>query len=280
MRHLIGIDIGGTKVAFYVLSERLSLLKYKKLDTNKMKFGSIKLIDNLISIIKQENINNIKKVGISINAAVYNNMILKSSVLGVENFPLADYIKSRIHVPVEIENDVVAFTKAEAKLGYGKRYKCFAVLNIGTGTRICLFQNGNLVKGYRNMAGEISQLKVYSKEFNKYFILDNFISGRGISNIYKELTGRKKTTEDIFKEKNSHSVKAINIFKENLVRLFESIAYFYNPEAIILTGSVFDSSGMFLADVLKKVYSSNFDFFRFTVHKSKIKYANVLGVLI
>lgn len=279
MKNLIGIDIGGTKISYHLLNERLKIIDSKIYKTDDIGGGSLKLLDYLITTIKKEDKKNIKKIGISINAAVQDNTILKSSVLGVENFPIGNYVKTKTKINARIENDVIAQCIAEYKFGYGKRYKNFAMLNIGTGTRVCYCQNGTIVNGYRNMAGEVSQTKIYSPELKKYFILDEFISGRGIRNIYRELSAKDKTAEDIFKSKDAYSQKTIDIFKNYLNLLFEHIAYFYNPHALILTGSIFNSSGVFLPEAINKFYKSNFDFFRFKVLKSKLKYGNILGVL-
>lgn len=277
---LIGIDIGGTKTSYYVMSDDLATLKHRRFSTQKLGGGSLKLLDKLILMVHREGVENVKRIGISINAAVQNNTILKSSALGVENFPLEDYMGKELNVPIYVENDVVAQAKAECQLGYGKRYKSFAVLNIGTGTRVCYCQDGTVVTGNRNMGGEVSQLKVYTREFDKHFLLDELISGRGISNIYRELTDQDKSARDIFNaQSDPAALQTIGIFKRYLVYLFEAISYFYNPEAVIVNGSVFKSAQLFLKEVTDSFYESNFDFFKFNVHRSQLKNANVLGVL-
>lgn len=282
MKYLIGIDIGGTKVAYEVFDEKLHHIHSKVFETKAIGGGSLALIDTLLSHIQKEpfNKNDITRIGISINAAVAKNSILKSSVLGVEHFDLVSYIQKKIKVPVSIENDVVSATKAELKLGHGKQYRRFALLNIGTGTRICYCQDGTIIQGYNNVAGEISQTKIFAPEFKKYILLDNFISGNGIAAIYKKLTNSTKSAKEILQEKNEYSIKTVEMFTKSLAYLFELIAYFYNPEVVVVTGSVFQSSSLFLKQALKRFYANNLEFFHFRVYPSKIKHANVLGALL
>jgi len=280
MKYLLGIDIGGTKVAYQVLNQQYKTLKQKVFNTQQLGGGTSKFVDSLVSIIATEDLKQIKKIGIAINAAVYNNKILKSSVLNTENYPLAEYLKNKFNIDVSVENDVIAFAKAELKLGYGKKIKNFAVLNIGTGTHVTYCQNGTLLTGYRNVAGEISQIKLYIKEFNKIFLLDDFISGRGLKNIYSELTGKEKEAVEIFHDKDIFSIQTIEIFKKYLISLFENISYFYNPDVIVLTGSLFKSSDKFLYTVLKEFNKTNFNFFTFTIVHSKLKNGYIIGSLL
>lgn len=281
MSHLAGIDIGGTKVDYLLFSDKFRIIKKNTFKTNKIGGGSLRLLDFLLNQIKKEKKLSFAKIGISINAAVKQSKILKSSVLGVENFPLGKYIEKVFKkTEVIVENDVISSAKAEISFGYGKTYKKIALLNIGTGTHVTYCNNGEVISGYNNVGGEISQTKIFLKDMNKTFLLDDLISGRGISNIYKHFTNESVEARQIFLSKNNQAKKTIEIFKKKLAYLFELIAYFYNPEALILTGSVFKSSEFFLDEVYMRFKKNNFNFFHFKLFRSKLKYANITGTFI
>lgn len=280
MTNYVSLDIGGTKVALYVFDSSFSLLKKEKFSTKELGGGSIKLLDSLYELLQKNITENTKKIGISINAAVKNNVILKSSVLGVDNFPLAKKIEKKFRIPVNVENDSIAFAKAELEKGFGRKYKHLAVLTMGTGTRVNYIQDGMIVNGHQHIAGEISQMKIYVKELKKEFLLDNFISGRGIESVYKLLSGKEKSAKDVFLGKDRYAEKTIALFIQYALWLFELIAYVYNPEIIVLSGSIFNSSDKFLPEVEKMFHERNFSFFHYKIQSSKLLHGNAIGSLL
>ncbi len=280
MKKYLGIDIGGTKVTFVTLNEKYRVLEENVISTVSLQGGTSKFLDNLIAKIQEKDLSKITKIGIAINAAVKNNSILASSVLKAKNLDLGQRLTKKLGKKFVIENDVVASTKAELYKGYGRRYKTFCVLNIGTGTHVNYVQNKNIVTGYNNVAGEISQMKIWVEELGKNILLDNLISGRGISNLYNLLTSKNKSAKEIFEDKGSSAKKSIEIFQNKLLLLFELIAYFYNPEAIILTGSIFKQANRLMPYIKLRFEKENYPFYHFKIHHTKLKYGNILGVLL
>ncbi len=283
MSYLIGIDIGGSKVDILFLNEDLQEIKKIKLFTKNLPNGRLDFLDNILEVVSRDLKNkSVFKMGIAINAAVRNNIILKSSILGKNNFNIEKYIKKRRQfqkTKIIVENDVIAAAKAELKFGWGKKFKNFVVLNIGTGLRLVYCYRNILVSGHNNCAGEISFLNFYNKEFKKTVLLEDILSGKGISNVYFYFTGKKIEAKEIFAKCDFYAKKTLHLFKKNLLFLFQLIAFFYNPEAVVVTGSVFKAKDLFLNIAYKDFIEKTDGLFHFTLVNSKLNNANIMGIL-
>lgn len=283
MQYVAGVDIGGTKVDLIFFDKNLKKIEKIKLYTKELPTGSLALLDSLLSIIyKKVKNESLIKLAIAINAAVKKNIILKSSILGVDNFDIVKYIRKKKgfqNAKIIVENDVIAAARAELRFGWGKKIKSFVLLNIGTGIRLAYCSDDYLVTGYNNCAGEISALEIYIDKDKKIF-LEEIISGRGVSNIYSSLSNKNLEAADVFKQKNIYSNKTLILFKSNLLFLFQLIAFFYNPEVLIVTGSIFKSRKLFLKEVHDDFLKKTDKFFHFSLLLSKLKDANIKGVLL
>jgi predicted NBD/HSP70 family sugar kinase len=103
-------------------------------------------------------------VGVAVSGDVdtVSGVVRDSPLLGWQDFPLGDALRSRIGRPVRIDNDVHALTIAENWFGVGVDSRSFAIVTIGSGIGCGLFLNGDVVEGSFGVAGEIGHLPLAS----------------------------------------------------------------------------------------------------------------------
>lgn len=253
----LSIDIGGTKILVIIYSQDYQALKSEIYKTSLIfKEKHLKELEILFLKIVEKFGKNFKKVGISFNCAINKDNIIYSTLLGGEvSVNIKKICKNYFDFKEFISNnDVVCMAKAENYFGYGKKYKNYVLVNLGTGIRVVAVSDGKIIRGYKNLAGEISPLKIYLEETKNYIELDNLLAGKGLKNLTNLLSNKEvEINEEFFKDiKNK---KFIKIYLKYLSKLLTKITYFYNPEVIIFSGSITKSSDYWLEDLKKFYYS-------------------------
>lgn len=282
-KNYLSIDIGGTKILIIIYSSIFKILRKKIYKTSSVFVKKdISDLSNLFSTIANKFGNDFKRVGISFNCAINNNWIFYSSLLGgqvslnIKNFS-AKYFNFEEFVS---DNDVVCMAKAENLFGYGKKYKNFVYVNLGTGIRVAAVESGKILRGYKNLAGEISTLKIWVEEINRSLEADEMMAGKGLKNLSLILENKGVNINKVY-FKNKNNTKIINLYSKYLANLFIIISQFYNPEIIVLGGSI-TKSYKYWFNKLKQYYYLNCRsiFLVKDIFISQIKYSASLGAIL
>lgn len=282
----LAIDIGGTKIEICKFDKNLSLISSRKYKTENYSTGKIEFLPEIENLIKKNLNKEIVSIGVSFNCVVKSGVIVYSSLLGGKvGVDIEEKFGKKFSLPIKVMNDVNAMALAESKFGKGRNIENFVLLNIGTGIRSSIILNGENVEGYMGNFGEISQKEIIIPEFNNEFVkYDDLLAGKGVSNIYKRISKKEESAKNIFKlfvEKDKYALKTIEIFVKYFVILLQDIAYFYNPEVIVLNGSLKKSFNYFIPSVIDVYRKKTLDMFCFReIVKSDIDYGACLGVVL
>jgi glucokinase len=107
--------------------------------------------------------------------------------------PLRERLGASLGVPVELDNDVNMAALGEHWQGHGKGVDDFAFIALGTGIGMGVIVDGDLRRGARGAAGEISYLPLGADPFDPathlHGALEEQASGVGLVRRYLELTG-------------------------------------------------------------------------------------------
>lgn len=204
----IGIDVGGTKIhAGLYRAGDFVMLDEKRISTPV--HGSFE--DVLYEVVQlAEDLRGKDTVGVGVGFPGYINgktgLLYKTPNLPLkEPMNVLEYLRGKIDVPVAADNDAKLFTFAEYEMNWKGRVKNLIGLTLGTGLGGGLILNGELYRGRDGFAGEFAHAAFdYNHEF------EDFVSGKG---------------------KISELGVYLGVLLSNIVQIF-------NPEAIVLGGSV------------------------------------------
>lgn len=280
----IAVDIGGTKTEVCVFSSDYVPLRSWKFKTKELNPGGLDFVYTIRNLLVKFLPKEVDQIGVAWNCSVDRGKIIYSSLLGGKNFNIKDDFEKLFKVPVSVENDVNSMALAENKFGLGEEAKSFILMNLGTGLRFSFVNAGQLIRGYQGNLGEISQLEMPSN-FKKENVIpmDYYLSGKGVTKIYQNLAGGIKTAQDVFfsPEDDLISIEANRIFRSRFVHVLKMISYFYNPELVILNGSLKEAKDKYIKKVLSRYYRETMPFFHFRDMKiSKLDHAACLGSLL
>ena len=238
-QNIIGIDLGGTKIALARYDAKTWKIEEKKrIQTNaKEKFGQVfKQMMNEIEAIKNDQT---IAVGVGVPGLVdyRNGVILKMpNIPGAENFPLKERMEKILKLPVSVGNDANCFSLAEAIFGAGKGHSVVVGLTLGTGVGGGIVIDGKLFRGSRGYAAEIGHMLLRPgappfKTDDKRGDVEQFLSGSALGKRCKQA---KKPKE--YLEGETCSFMHDDLFKE-VAWLCTNLIHLIDPSVIVLGGS-------------------------------------------
>jgi predicted NBD/HSP70 family sugar kinase len=172
-----------------------------------------------------------------------------SPIFGWRDVPLLDILRSRINVPVYIDNDVNTLTLTEQLFGAGQGIDNFLTITIGRGVGMGIVVNGQLYRGASGGAGEFGHTVIDPDgplcACGKQGCIETYVSDPGLLRLASESFARGALSRKV---KNVHELIALveegdpaarAIFIQAGDKLGEGIANMINllsPEEIIISG--------------------------------------------
>lgn len=253
----IGIDIGGTKIAVTLGTERGKILLREEFPTPVG--GNVrKAIPLMLEIIQRFRIAAKSKkltvlgVGIAAPGAVdpsSGKIPYSPNMPGWKNFPICRKLKASLKLPLFLANDANAAACAEKIFGTAKNASDFVYLTVSTGIGSGIFCNNRLVEGAGFSAGEVGHVCVVPEGrlcgCGRKGCLEAQSSGTAIGKIFSELTGEKysaKQASQLAAKKNKNALKAFEIAGDDFGKGLAMLMNTVNPEIIVLGGGVLKSA--------------------------------------
>jgi glucokinase len=160
MTDVIGVDLGGTKIAVARLAGR-ELTGCKLAPTNLD--SSAGLIDQLVELVEECRGAELDGVGIGVPSVVNfgTGRVVSSVNIPLVDVPLREVLGERLGVPVFVDNDATVAALAEAHDGeLNMVARDLVMLTIGTGVGGGLVLGGRIYRGATGAAGELGHTLV------------------------------------------------------------------------------------------------------------------------
>jgi glucokinase len=260
---LLGIDLGGTKLATGLFNNDGKLLSKKFIAIENRKGDEVgELITNSFLQLKQNlKSEEINSIGISVPGIYHieSGTVWAPNIPGWDDYPLLNEIKKvSDKIPVTIDSDRACYILGECWQGNARECKDAIFLAVGTGIGAGILINGTVLRGANDIAGAIGWMALAKPFINEYIdcgCFEHYTSGEGIAKTAKhflkemDYSGELRnkpivaiTSHDIFAAYENNDVLAKKVIEmciefwgmaaANLVSLF-------NPEKIICGGGVF-----------------------------------------
>jgi glucokinase len=269
---LIGVDLGGTKVAAgRIDGAQLGEVVYKLIPANSNDPRDI--INVIIEVIDKLFDEQVLGIGIGIPGLVDRE---EGIVNDVQNIPswkevhLGNILETHFNVPVYLDNDANCFALGESRFGKGKNEDDFVGLTLGTGMGGGIIKDGFLISDAHCGSGEFGNIPYLNSIYEDYCSGKFFISEYGFKG--EELTEAASQGDKL-------ALKAFDEFGKHLGNAIKTIKLAVDPRKVIIGGSVAQASEFFVDSMWKSI--SDFPFPRamrdFEVIFSDVKNIAVLG---
>ncbi|MEO8713019.1 MAG: ROK family protein [Parafilimonas sp.] len=268
---IIGIDLGATNIrGAYVYENNLSEILSQRIHSN----GSEEEVLNDVFALTDQLINDdVAAIGIGVPSVVD---VEEGIVYDVQYIPswkevhLKKYMETRYKIPVFVNNDANCFALGEYYFGEGKDFNSMIGLTVGTGVGAGIIINKKLYAGHNCGAGEFGCVEYLDK------IYEYYCSGSFFENVYG-LSG-----EFVFEKAQQQDAQALKLydeFGEHLGNCIKMIIYTYDPQLIVLGGSVRHAYAYFEEAMWKRIKTCVFtkSAERLSIEISSLHNSGILG---
>ncbi|MCJ7446879.1 MAG: ROK family protein [Bacteroidales bacterium] len=273
---LLGIDLGGTKLALAIFTEEGKMVSKEVSPLGNHKGNEVgKLITDKIDVIlssAESRGNKINAIGISVPGISHHKTgtVWAPNIPEWDDYPLLQEVRSVSgSIPVTIDSDRACYILGEVWQGNARGCRDAIFLAVGTGIGAGILVNGEVIRGSHDIAGAIGWMAL-DRPFREDYIncgcFEHYASGEGIAKAgrtflteNKDYKGELKniapdeiTSYDIFAAYNNGDPVAVNVIQQciefwgmavaNLISLF-------NPEKIIIGGGVFGPAIPLIPDI-------------------------------
>ncbi|HRR91962.1 MAG TPA: ROK family protein, partial [bacterium] len=218
MDKIIGIDIGGTKIAIGRADSRGNLEDSVRFPTDVSRgYRSIleEIIEKTSKLFERDSV---KAIGIGCGGPLDSKrgrILSPPNLPGWDDVPLVDDVKGVFNVPVYLENDANAAALGEFYFGAGKDVSNMVYMTLSTGIGGGIILNNKLIHGVRDSGGEVGHQTILPDgplcNCGNRGCLEALSSGTGIAKIFREklASGRESIVTSWVKEPEEISAKII-----------------------------------------------------------------------
>lgn len=280
-KQLIGIDLGGTTTKFAVVTTNGEVKEQWSIKTDVSEQGS-KIVPNIIDSINDyltsNNLEAADFLGIGMGSPGTVNREA-GTVVGAYNLnwtevqPIREQVESATGIDFYLDNDANVAALGEQWLGAGGGEPNVIFVTLGTGVGGGIIENGRLVHGAMDAAGEIGHITVdplgfrYECTCGKISCLETVASATGIVRVTREklaedhvasqldtIDQAELEAKDVFdaaKAGDEFALEVVDLITEYLALAVGNLACALNPSTIVIGGGV-SQAGRIVTDHIEQ----------------------------
>ena len=274
---LLGIDLGGTKLALAIISSEGRILARDVAGLHGRRGPDVgRLITAKVAeILGRSEAEGLKveSVGISVPGISHSSTgtVWAPNIEGWDDYPLLREVQAICGgIPVTIDSDRACYILGEIWQGNARGCKDAVYLSVGTGIGAGILINGEILRGSHDIAGCIGWMALqrpYDSEYSGCGCFEYHASGEGIPKVARRLLEEDPGYNGNLRAVPPGSLKASDVFsaweKGDILarRVIESCVGFwgmavanlvslFNPEKIIFGGGVFGPGEVLIPSIM------------------------------
>lgn len=251
---LIGVDVGGTKIAAGVVTTQGVLLESVVQPTPAIQ-GPVAVLDAIAQVVTSLLSGDaVRGVGIGTGGAVdrQRGVVVAANELlpGWSGVDIRAELGRRLPLPIVADNDVNVFALAEQYFGAGTSRSDVLYASVGTGIGGGIVAGGTLLRGAHSTAGEFGHIAVpeaegYRCNCGRSGHLEAVASGPAMTRRYREYNPAAEVTglRDVLQRALARERTALRVLREGAVAMGRAMGGLVNiidPELVVLGGGVAD----------------------------------------
>ena len=261
--HVVGIDLGGTKILAALADLTGEILAEIELPTATDGGNAVvrQLAETARALARQAGVRWARVDAVSVGSpgvvVADGTVDLANNVAGLGSTPLASDLRRALRTPVTVDNDVNMAALGELMVGVAQKCHTFALLAIGTGVGLGLVVDGRLARGARGGAGEIAFFPIggdpSTAAARRRGTFELAVSGSGVELMLREqLTharsaclNRRSSTRDVFAAAEQGDAVGVAVVERHaavLAQALLALASLIDPEMIVLGGGIGSNS--------------------------------------
>jgi glucokinase len=277
---LVGVDVGGTKVAVLVVDEELRVLSRTMMPT--VLDGPQGTLSGIAAAVRQGvrraggRMSDVAAIGVGVPGRVdpQTGLVRQAVNLGWEELRVGEGLSAKLGVPCFLENDVsLAAYGVQHHLQAGEADRPpqnMAYVSVGTGIAAGLILNGRIYRGAHGMAGEIGHMVIEPGgprcQCGARGCLEALVAGPAIARMGEEAAAasdgtllrryRPMTAEAVYRAARSGDPAAREITRKvsrYLALALHQLIVAYDMECVVFGGGVSRDGDAFLQPILEEL---------------------------
>ncbi len=268
MRHILGIDIGGTNLVVGCVAEDGSALHGLRSEPTLAERGAEDVLGRLVALARAS-IAEAQAAGAAVSGVgcgapgpldTRRGIVLLTPNLGWKDLPLRDLLARELGLPAAIDNDANCAVFGEWWIGAAKGARHAIGVTIGTGIGGGLILDGQLYHGASDCAGEIGHITIDTEgrrcNCGNYGCLEAYASGPAIAKRAVEAVASgyesrlaefaggdlaQVTAQTVYEAAAHQDPLALEVVNDTAKFLGIGIANLlniFNPEVVVVCGGV------------------------------------------
>lgn len=263
---VLGIDLGGTKLALAVFSKEGDLISKEVVPIGKRaghEVGQLITgqVTNFITKGKNEGVP-LEAIGISVPGIAHpgTGTTWVPNIPGWEDYPLLEEVKAVAgNIPVRIDSDRACYILGEVWKGNARGCRDAIFMSVGTGIGAGILINGEILRGSHDIAGCIgwwALQRPYHEKYRNCGCFEYYASGEGIAKVAKSDLADNEEYDGILRKADPDNISSHDVFAayekgdefaSGIIRqciefwgmAVANLVSLFNPEMIIFGGGVF-----------------------------------------
>ncbi|GEM45741.1 ROK family protein [Deinococcus cellulosilyticus] len=244
---LIGVDLGGTKIAVAVVQE--GSITHKSVEPTP-KDGWVSVLDQIARQVEElrQHVPDLETVGVGLPGPLdFKQGMVKfaPNIYGFENVPVRSYLAEKLNMHVDIENDANAAALGEGVYGAGRGTDSSVFITISTGIGGGIVLNGRVIRGAHGVGGEIGHVTAlpYGTVAGSGVVggLEALCSGTAIARDASFALNKPTTTAEAFQlAQDGHPIakRVVETAMTHIGTLVANLQLTIDPEVFVLGGGV------------------------------------------
>lgn len=260
MTWVIGIDLGGSKIALGLVSPDHQVISRRRIatDADEGAAGVAARIAAQVDALKRDLPWGASIAGVGIGAPgpldhVSGELRALVNLPGISHTPFRAILQKTLRLPVKLDHDAKVAALGEFHYGAGRGRDSMIYIVLGTGVGAAIIYEGNLLYGESNTAGESGHMTVDPKgrlcHCGSRGCLETYASGPALARDYAAASGETISGAEITQRASAGEAVALRVLREAGAALgiaIASMAMTVNIEQFVIGGSVASAGDLLL----------------------------------
>ena len=252
---VVGVDVGGTKIAGAVVARDSSLRATATLPTPVAGVDLVAAVGDLVTRLRTEVGEELEAVGVGVPSLIdrRSGLVRMSANVDLADLDVRGVLQKRLGVVIGLDNDANLAALAEHRVGAGRDYGDIVMLTIGTGVGGGVIAGDNVFRGGSGTGAELGHMVVLAdgppcqRNCPNRGCLETMCSGTAIAR------DAGVPAEEVVKRARAGDASAIAVLDRAGRYLgvgLSNLANIFNPDAFVIGGGVAAAGDLLLGPAI------------------------------
>jgi glucokinase len=254
---VVGVDVGGTKIAGAVVARDSSLLASATLPTPVAGAELVAAVADVVDRLRAESGEELLAVGVGVPSLIdtRTGRVRMSANVDLSDIDLTAVLRDRLGVPIVLDNDANLAALGEHRVGAGREHGDIVMLTVGTGVGGGIIAGGKVFRGGSGTGAELGHMVVQAdgppcqRNCPNRGCLETMCSGTAIAR------DAGMPAEEVVRRAFQGDVVALAVLDRAGRYLgvgLANLANIFNPDAFVIGGGVGAAGDLMLGPAIQE----------------------------